>query len=108
MASSGLVVSLVPLLTLLILVVSAANLKAVQAARVPSTVDIPQEANEAKRDGEVAFPAALCGQDSKTYSGVCTSSTGCDNTCKSKEHASAGSCHVHHLVNPRCYCYFPC
>eukprot|EP00250_Pteridium_aquilinum_P006074 c16061_g1_i1 orf=1-297(-) len=99
MALSRWVSSLIPLITLVILVCD--NSKVVQATRVPSTADVPKDANESKREGEVSYPQALCGSDSKTYSGICTSSTGCAYTCKTKEHASTGSCHLHHLVNPR-------
>ncbi|XP_050234829.1 defensin-like protein 1 [Mercurialis annua] len=50
----------------------------------------------------------VCEKRSKTWSGVCTLSSHCDNQCRKWEGADHGACHQRYWVTRACFCYFKC
>lgn len=51
--------------------------------------------------------AKLCKKYSGTWSGWCSSSSGCDKKCKAYERAKSGSCEWDSRGRA-CFCYFEC
>ncbi|KAG7592294.1 Knottin scorpion toxin-like superfamily [Arabidopsis thaliana x Arabidopsis arenosa] len=55
----------------------------------------------------MAVEGRICERRSKTWTGFCGNTRGCDSQCKSWERASHGACHAQ-FPGFACFCYFSC
>jgi len=55
----------------------------------------------------MAVEGRICERRSKTWTGFCGNTRGCDSQCKRWERASHGACHAQ-FPGFACFCYFNC